>query len=111
MVFTTFLITLILLIWFKTDAFIVYTKLLRIHKFFYINEWEEFKNTKDCTTTYHQFLRIKSPDGFWTKLITCPICFSVWLSIVYCIFIDIVVGIPIVCVCSLFIYFLITKLM
>lgn len=110
MIYTTFLITLILLIWFKTDAFVVYTKLFRIDKFFYVKEWEEFKNTKDCTVTYHQFLRMKSPYGFWTKLITCPICFSVWLSVVSFLFIGIV-GIPIVCVCSLFLYFLITKLM
>ncbi len=110
MVFFTFLITLILLIWFKTDAFIVYTKLLGINKFFYINEWEEFKNTKDCTVTYYQFLRMKSPNGFFVELVTCPICFSVWLSVISSIFIGIV-GIPIVCVCSLFIYFLIIKLM
>ena len=110
MVFTTFLITLILLIWFKTDAFITYTKLFRINKFFYINEWENFKNTKDCTVTYHQFLRIKRPDGFWVKLITCPICLSMWLSVTSSIFIG-VIGIPIVCVSSLFLYFLITKLM
>lgn len=110
MVFTTFLITLILLIWFKTDSFIVYTKLFKINKFFYINDWEEFKNTKDCTVTYHQFLRMKSPDGFWIKLITCPICFSVWLSSISCIFID-VIGIPMVCVSSLALYFLIVKLM
>jgi hypothetical protein len=42
--------------------------------------------------------------------VTCPICFSVWLSVISSIFIGIV-GIPIVCVCSLFIYFLIIKLM
>lgn len=110
MVFTTFLITLILLIWFKTDAFITYTKLFKIDKFFYTTEWEEFKNTKDCTVTYLQFLRMKSPNGFWIKLITCPICLSVWLSIAYGIFIG-VTAIPIICVCSLFLYFLIIKLM
>lgn len=110
MVFTTFLITLILLVWFKTDAFIVYTKLFKIDKFFYISDWEEFKNTKDCTVTYHQFLKIKFPNGFCVKLITCPICVCVWLSGISSIFIG-VVALPIVCVCSLFIYFAITKLM
>ena len=110
MIYVVFLITLILLIWFKTDAFIVYTKLFRMDKFFYVKELEEFKNTKDCTVTYHQFLRMKSPNGFWTKLITCPICFSVWLSIWLSIPIG-VGSIPIVCVSSIFLYFLITKLM
>lgn len=110
MIYITLLITLILLIWYKTDAFIVYTKLFRMDKFFYVKEWEEFKNTKDCTVTYHQFLRIKFPNGFFAKLTTCPICLSVWLSILFCLFIS-NVGIPIVCVCSLFLYYLIVKLM
>ena len=110
MIYVVFLVTLILLIWFKTDAFIVYTKLFRMDKFFYVKEWEEFKNTKDCSVTYHQFLRMKSPNGFWTKLNTCPICFSVWLSIWFSIPIG-SESIPIVSVCSIFLYFLITKLM
>jgi hypothetical protein len=79
-------------------------------KFFYVKEWEEFKNTKDCSVTYHQFLKMKFPDSFLVKLVTCPICLSVWLSAFFCLFIN-VIGIPIVCVGSLFAYFLITKLM
>lgn len=101
--------TLILLVWFNTDAFIVYSKLFHVNKFFYINEWEEFKKTQDVTVTYHQFLRMKSPDGFWTKLITCPICLCVWL----CIPTALLCGFGytcVVCVFSLLLYYLIVKL-
>lgn len=110
MIYHIFLITLILLVWFKTDAFIVYSKLFKVNKFFYVNEWEEYKNTKDCSVTYLQFLRIKIPNGFFTKLITCPICFTVWLSIIPSLFIGIS-SFPIICVTSLFFYYLIVKLM
>jgi len=110
MIFVICLITLILLMWFKTDAFSVYTKLLKLDNVFHVKEWDEFKNTKDCTVTYHQFLKMKSPNGFWTKLITCPICVSVWLSSVSFIFIGLN-GVPVVCICSILLYFLITKLM
>lgn len=102
--------TLILLIWFKTDAFIVYSKLFRVNRFFHIKEWEEFKKTKDCSVEYHQYLRMIKPDSFWVKLVTCPICFCVWL----CISTAILSGFGyacVVCVSSLLLYYLFNKLM
>lgn len=110
MIFTSCLITLILLIWFKTEAFIVYSKIFKLDECFYIKEWEIFKNTKDCTVTYLQYLRIKFPNGFLTKLITCPICFSVWLTIFSTVFIGFT-NFPITCVLSIIMYYVITKLM
>lgn len=109
MISLIFIITLFLLIFFKTDAFIVYSKLFKVNKFFYIDEWEKFKNEKDITTTYHQYLRIKYPNGFWVKLITCPICLCVWLCLPI-LFIKFYLF-PIICVSSLFLYYLIIKLM
>lgn len=102
--------TLILLIWFRTDAFIVYSKLFKVNKFFNINDWEEFKKTKDCSVEYLQYLRIIRPNGFWTKLITCPICLSIWL----CIPTAVLFGFGyacIVCLSTLFFYYLLVKLM
>ena len=104
-----FLITLFLLVWFKTDAFIIYSKLFKLNKLFYINEWKEFKNTKDISVTYHQFLKIKNPDSFFIKLITCPICFAIWLSFP-AIYFNIYTY-PFVCVMSLIIYYGTVKLM
>ena len=102
--------TLILLVFFKTDAFIVYSKLFKVNKFFKINEFELYKKTKDCSITYHLYLRSFYPNSFWVKLFTCPICSAVWL----CIPTAILFGIPtstIICVSSIFLYFLIVKLM
>jgi hypothetical protein len=102
---------LLLLVWFKTDAFIVYSKLFRVNKLFNtINEWEIYKNTKDCSVGYHQFLRIRYPDNFWYKLITCPICLCIWLSFSTLILCGFAIFCK-VCVLTLLLYFLITKLM
>lgn len=142
MIDVIFLHTLILLIWFKTDAFIVYSKLLKVNKYFKINEYENFKNTKDASVSYHLFLRSMYPENFWIKLVTCPICLGIWLCIptliILClsaipivIWIKLIVFpmcltlwlyvftfvisslyiIPKVCVISIFLYYLIVKLM
>lgn len=103
------LISLILLIWFKSDAFIVYSKLFKLNKFFYIDAWEEYKNTQDCTVGYHLFLNIKFQNNFFIKLITCPICLCVWLCFPVLFFN--ILSYPIVCVSSLTIYYGIVKLM
>ena len=108
MICLTFLITLILLIWFKTDAFIVYSKLLKLSKLTKVDEWYEFKKTKDCSITHHQYLLINYPTNFWIKLITCPICLCMWLCIPIC-FINIYYY-PIVCIISLTMYYGIIKL-
>ncbi len=110
MIFSIFVITLILIIWFKTDAFVVYCKSFGLGKLFNISEWRDFKNAKDISTTYHQFLLIKHPDGFVVKLITCPICLSVWLSLICSIFIGLL-NLPIICIISLAMYYGIIKLM
>lgn len=102
--------TLILLLWFKTDAFIIYSKLLKVNRFFHINEWEKFKETQDCSVDYHQYLRLINPNGFWTQLITCPICLCVWLCIPTFIICGLLYACS-VCVLSLLLYYLIVKLM
>lgn len=102
--------TLILLIWFRTDAFIIYSKLFRVNRFFHINEWVKFKETQDCSVEYLQYLRIIKPNGFWVKLVTCPICLCIWL----CIPTSILFGLGyacVVCVSALFLYYLFGKIM
>jgi len=109
MIYSIFFISLILIIWFKSDAFIEYSKLLKLSNYFKIDEWEEFKKTIDCSTSYHTFLRLKYPK-FIVKLITCPICLSVWLSIPF-IFVFGIINCPIIIISSLFIYYGLVKLM
>lgn len=103
------LITLILLIWFKSDAVLVYSKLFHLQNFFKINEYEEFKNTQDATVSYHLFLRSKYQKSFWVKLITCPICLAIWIS--FPVFFFVWWLYPQICLGSILLYYLIVKLM
>jgi hypothetical protein len=101
-------IALILLIWFKTDAFLEYCLLFNIENWFKFNEYK-YEQIAIPSLTYTEFLRMKY-DTFVIKLITCPICLSVWLSIICGIIISSFVLIPIICLLSLTIYGTINKL-
>lgn len=109
MVEIIFLHTLFLLIWFKTDVVIIYSNLLQVNRFLKIDEYEEFKNTKDASVSYHLFLKCKYPKSFWIKLITCPICLNVWICIPTAIIIGLI-HFPTICLTSLFLYYLTSKL-
>lgn len=69
---------LILLVWFKTDAFAEYARLLRL-KWTKANDYYCVK-LADPFITYHGFLR-EYYDCFLVRLLTCPICFGVWLGV------------------------------
>ena len=74
------LISLMLLIMFKTEAWVEYCKLLKLDFISkYINY--EFKKTNDVSLEYIQYIR-QYHDCFFVRLITCPICLSIWLSII-----------------------------
>ena len=47
MIIQIFYITFVLFIWFETDAFISYSKLLRLNRLFQIDKWEEYKILKN----------------------------------------------------------------
>tara|TARA_Y100000310_G_scaffold341514_1_gene440894 strand:+ start:2121 stop:2471 length:351 start_codon:yes stop_codon:yes gene_type:complete len=84
MIFDTLFIssatTLILLIWFGSDAFIEYAKLIGGAKFFGVKEFEKLQETR-ATLTYHDYLS-EYKSNFFTKLITCPTCLSVWTTLI-----------------------------
>lgn len=73
------LIALILLIWFRTDAWLEYTKLLHLNFIAFYKDFEE-KKKGDEFLTYHLYLR-RYHDCFLVRLMTCPICIAVWLGI------------------------------
>jgi hypothetical protein len=73
------LIVTFLYIWFKTDAFLEYSKVFKL-KFVKYQEFYEFRK-KISSFEYHDFLLLHYPN-FFVKLITCPICLSTWLSII-----------------------------
>lgn len=109
MIYISSFIALILLLWFNSDAFTEYCKLFRLGKIFKIDVWEEYKKTDDVRVAYIQFLRMKYP-MFGVKLITCPICFSIWLGLYNLIFFNIY-QYSFIIIVSLFIYYGIVKLM
>ena len=99
-----FFITLILIIWFDTDAFLEYCRLFKLTRFFKIKEFNKaYENNFELT---YLFYIKRYHDCFFVRLITCPICLSVWLSIILCAIANSLVCIPLICVVSLIIYYL-----
>lgn len=109
MLYMIFVITLILLVWFKTEAFVEYSKLFHLGGVFKIKEWEIFKNTMDASTSYHTYLRFKYPNWL-IKLITCPICVCMWWAIPS-IFLYGIRNYAFMVILSLFMYYGMVKLM
>jgi len=77
--FISSVVALILLIWFNSNAFVEYAKFVGGAKFFEITEYEE-KQKEQASLDYHGYL-LNYKSSFFIKLITCPLCLSVWLSI------------------------------
>lgn len=100
----TCLIVFNLVIWFKTDAFIEYGRLLGLSKMLKFEEFHAKKLTEPYLLTYPQFLRI-TYNTFITRLISCPICLSTWMAIVFCIMGSCVPLLPLVCVASWVVYY------
>lgn len=102
-----FLNTFLLVIWFNTDVFIEYLKFTG--NLFKIKEYELEKNN-DFSLTYHSFL-LKKYNSFLIRLITCPLCFNFWTTLLFTIVFNYqFIYIPIVYILSLLIYFVFTKL-
>ena len=102
-------INVVLIVWFKTDAFLEYARLFRLAKLFKIDKYDEEYNN-DFTLDYHTFLLKEYKDSFFVKLITCPICLIVWAGIAGAIFFGHLYFSPIT-ICSILLYFGISKLM
>ena len=74
-----FLLICILYIWFDTDAFFEWSKFLHLRIYKY-KEFEDLKK-KIPVMTYQNYLLIHH-SNFFTRMITCPICFGVWINII-----------------------------
>jgi hypothetical protein len=103
-----FYITFILLIWFRTNAWVEYTKLLRLN---FLSKYKEYEiaTTNEPLLEYHTFLH-RYYNCFLTRLLTCPICFSTWLGIIFGCFTYLVLF-PIYTILGLILYLIIDKLM
>ncbi len=69
-------------IWLKTNAIYDYTSWL-LKKTNIFKEYEEFIEQKQMNLSLPDYLLLKKK-SFFFKLITCPICCSFWMSMVYC---------------------------
>lgn len=92
-------ITAVLVVWFRTEAFVEYCNFLKI---------KIPQNRTDLT--YPQFLYVtykneKTIRSFIIKLITCPMCLSLWLSIIFGIPTIDIFAVPLLYTVVLFTYF------
>ena len=72
-------IALNLLIWFRTDAWLEYTRLFRLNWLSYYKDFDA-KYKEDVSLTYMKYLRMYH-NCFMVRMITCPICQAVWWGI------------------------------
>ena len=101
--FCTSLIVTILVIWFKTDAFVEYLDLLGFKKLFYIKEYKGTQDT-DFAVNYPNFLLCQK-NSFLSRLLSCPTCTTFWLSLLCCIQIGFP-NLPLIFLLSLVVYYL-----
>ena len=102
------LIALILVIWFRTDAFLEYTRLFHLNFLSHYKDYDA-KLKEDIMLTYIQYLR-QYHNCFFTRLITCPICHSVWWGLIFGIITSPFL-IPFYALCGLIIFLIIDKLL
>lgn len=77
-ILTISVIALILLIWFKTNAWIEYTD---IFNFKINNEYKRYIDNVD-PITFTTYIRTVYYERWIIRLITCPICLGTWLGII-----------------------------
>jgi hypothetical protein len=100
------LLTLILIVWFKTSAFVEYCELFKLSKYFKVDQYIDLKDN----LTFPEFLK-EYYNNFLTRLLSCPICTAIWGAILISIYLNIFLLFPIVCVFGLSLYLLIIKLL
>ena len=94
-------IAVINMIWFNSTAFEEYAEFLLADKFFKVKDFKEAQK-KDFTLTYHNYLLLKR-SSFFVRLITCQLCFTIWLSIIGCLHIGFI-NLPFLVILSYAIY-------
>jgi hypothetical protein len=104
-------IVFILIVWFKTDAYVQYCKLLNF-KILLLG----FNKESSLTFPQHLYITCKQKNNcncisFLIHLITCPVCVNVWLCIGCSFFVGGIVYTPLLYITSLLIYLLFDRLL
>ena len=100
---SSFVITTLLVIWFETDAFAEYARVLGF-------KLEKYENSQKVGLDFTTHLALKY-DCFIVRLITCPICLCVWLAAIGILVLDYGFGFFFVFYFSMMKYFLFKFLM
>ena len=103
-----FYVVFLLYMWFDTDGFIEYSKLLGLEKRFKILLWQEYREINP-RLDYFSYIRLKH-SSFLIRLISCKQCLCFWLVLISCLFFKNFFYFPIVYMMSYLIYNLICKL-
>lgn len=105
----TSLVAILLLIWFRTEAYIEYCRQFDLNNISLYKEYDAWKSL-DERLTYLKFLKTHH-DSFFIRLISCPICLSFWLSIILSLITLNVLSFPIVMIGGLLLYLIADKLL
>jgi len=73
----SFLTCVLVYIWTRTDAVYEYLDYFKLSNFSIFKEYKVFKSSTPVPLNFIDFLLVKKP-SFLTKLITCPICLSIY---------------------------------
>ena len=103
------LISIILLIQFRTDGVLEYSRLFRLNRITFHKDFDN-KYKEDVSLTYLKYLRLYH-NCFFVRLITCPICLSIWLGIIAGIITFSLLSVPIYIVGGLLLFAIIDKLL
>ncbi len=80
LLFYSLSVTMGLIVWLRTDAFVEYVELFRLSSLFGVKKFREQQlQANNYSLDYPNFLIINY-NSFFTRLITCPFCLTVWAS-------------------------------
>jgi len=96
-----------LIVWFHTEAFVEYCNILRIKRFFKIDEFEKAQEN-DFSLEYLPWIKQTYPN-FFTKLINCPWCIGFWFTVISSWIFSTFYIFPVIYVCTIVIYLLIVN--
>jgi hypothetical protein len=102
MILSICFVALVLVVWFKTEAYVEYCRLFRLNR---ISNHEDYyrKKKDDVSLTYHGYLR-QYHNGFRIRLVTCPICIAIWVSTLTAFIMGNIFAMPIHCICGLILF-------
>ena len=103
------LVATLLLVWFKSEAFIEYSKLFRVQNLFFIPLFEKERD-KDISLSYLEYLSLEH-DCFFVRLITCPLCLGFWFSVLTVLVIGNFYSLPIIYIGGILLYGVTSKVL